>query len=295
MPMTWAIASAAAGGTALPIRSRQAWSLRPSSSSHSSGSTRLCRAASSRVANRSQQEAVALKISENSRERLMKLKAEVVGGVVTVAYLFGVAVLVYVKRASLPGLELNAIGDFLAGVFGPIAFLWLVLGYMQQGRELKLSSNALREQASELRVSVAQQAELLKATNKSLENYEKSLEPLLQLVFSSAFGVSLGGVPKERIVLGLINLGDYCEHLVVRVTLNGNQVGVSGCQSLNSGEREELVFDGVFSEALYYDLTVSYSKSNGVSGEQGFEVCKVSKGGFTRVLIEKNKPEPTMA
>ncbi|PYC33891.1 hypothetical protein [Pseudomonas protegens] len=225
----------------------------------------------------------------------MKLKAEVVGGVVTVAYLFGVAVLVYVKRASLPGLELNAIGDFLAGVFGPIAFLWLVLGYMQQGRELKLSSNALREQASELRVSVAQQAELLKATNKSLENYEKSLEPLLQLVFSSAFGVSLGGVPKERIVLGLINLGDYCEHLVVRVTLNGNQVGVSGCQSLNSGEREELVFDGVFSEALYYDLTVSYSKSNGVSGEQGFEVCKVSKGGFTRVLIEKNKPEPTMA
>ncbi|MDP9518788.1 hypothetical protein [Pseudomonas protegens] len=221
----------------------------------------------------------------------MKLKAEVVGGVVTFAYLVGIAVLVYMKRASLPGLELNAIGDFLAGVFGPIAFLWLVLGYMQQGRELKLSSNALREQANELRVSVAQQAELLKAKNKSLENYEKSLEPLLQLVFSSAFQVSSDGVLKDRIVLGLINVGVYCEHLVARVTLNGNLVGAAGCPSLNNGEREELAFDDVFSEDIYYDLVVSYSKSNGVSGEQGFEVCKTFKGEFLKVKIEKNMPE----
>ncbi|WP_159955678.1 hypothetical protein [Pseudomonas sp. R76] len=99
----------------------------------------------------------------------MKVKSEVVGGVVTSVYLVGVAVLVYWKRASLPGLELNAIGDFLAGVFGPIAFLWLVLGYLQQGRELKLSSEALQLQAQELKNSVDQQKEMVGIAGRQLE------------------------------------------------------------------------------------------------------------------------------
>ncbi|MDP9511358.1 hypothetical protein Q7O56_20175 [Pseudomonas protegens] len=103
----------------------------------------------------------------------MKLKAEVVGSVTTVVYLVGVAVLVYVKRETLPGLELNAIGDFLAGVFGPIAFLWLVLGYLQQGRELKLSSEALRMQADELRASVEQQAIMAEAATRQLQSQQE--------------------------------------------------------------------------------------------------------------------------
>ena len=34
-------------------------------------------------------------------------------------------------------LSLNEWGDFLAGAFGPIAFMWLVTGYLQQGKELR--------------------------------------------------------------------------------------------------------------------------------------------------------------
>lgn len=33
-------------------------------------------------------------------------------------------------------LELNEIGDYLAGVFSPLAFLWLVIGYLMQNIEL---------------------------------------------------------------------------------------------------------------------------------------------------------------
>ncbi|MFJ2324980.1 hypothetical protein [Pseudomonas sp. NPDC087690] len=100
----------------------------------------------------------------------MKVKSEVVGGVATGVYLVCVAVLVYWKRTTLPTLELNAIGDFLAGVFGPIAFLWLVLGYIQQGRELKLSSEALQLQAQELKNSVDQQKEMVGIAGRQLEN-----------------------------------------------------------------------------------------------------------------------------
>tara|TARA_R110000744_G_scaffold266361_1_gene380384 strand:+ start:2095 stop:2958 length:864 start_codon:yes stop_codon:yes gene_type:complete len=40
---------------------------------------------------------------------------------------------------------LNEVGDFLAGVFGPIAFGWLVIGYLMQNRELKNSVEQTKE------------------------------------------------------------------------------------------------------------------------------------------------------
>jgi hypothetical protein len=51
----------------------------------------------------------------------------------------------------------NEFGDFLAGVFSPVAFLWLVLGFIQQGHELSL-------QIAELRHSIAAQNDLVVAT-----------------------------------------------------------------------------------------------------------------------------------
>ena len=49
---------------------------------------------------------------------------------------------------------MSAYGDFLAGAVAPIAFLWLILGYMQQGQELKENTNALRQQKDEYSKSV---------------------------------------------------------------------------------------------------------------------------------------------
>ncbi|MCU0121803.1 hypothetical protein N8H74_26380 [Pseudomonas sp. B2M1-30] len=66
-------------------------------------------------------------------------------------------------------LKLNEIGDLAAGVFGPVAFLWLILGYLQQGRELRLSSEALQLQAKELRLSVDQQREMVGIAGRQLE------------------------------------------------------------------------------------------------------------------------------
>lgn len=106
----------------------------------------------------------------------MKLKSEYVGWLVTGLYILGVFVVVYLKRSTLPCLGLNEIGDFLAGVFGPLAFLWLVLGYLQQGRELKLSSEALRMQADELKASVEQQTVMARAATDQLKAQQLAFE-----------------------------------------------------------------------------------------------------------------------
>ena len=69
-------------------------------------------------------------------------------------------------------LEINQLGDFLAGAFGPLALGWLVLGFFQQGRELKNSVETLRLQAQELRNSVEQQRKLVEATREQI-NFEQ--------------------------------------------------------------------------------------------------------------------------
>lgn len=48
----------------------------------------------------------------------------------------------------------NEWGDFLAGSFSPLALFWLVAGYIQQGKELKLNTEALLLQQQEMKHQV---------------------------------------------------------------------------------------------------------------------------------------------
>ena len=86
----------------------------------------------------------------------------------------GLAWLTWGRLGALQKMDLNEIGDFMAGAFGPLAILWLVLGYFQQGIELRQNSNALQMQADELANSVQQQAELV-AVSKAQLQYEKDI------------------------------------------------------------------------------------------------------------------------
>lgn len=98
---------------------------------------------------------------------------------VLAAYLFfdGAA-----KWKALLSAPPNELGDFLAGAFAPLAFLWLALTVWLQSRELRLqrrelqqNGEALRLQAEELRNSVEQlrkQTDLLQ-TNAQTREREK--------------------------------------------------------------------------------------------------------------------------
>jgi hypothetical protein len=97
-----------------------------------------------------------------------------VGLIFTLTYLTGAGWYVGYGQQSISTLELNALGDFLAGVFSPLAFLWLVLGFLQQGEELRQNGEALRLQAEELRKSVEHQEQLVLATREQVE-FEKSV------------------------------------------------------------------------------------------------------------------------
>ncbi|SBS36057.1 hypothetical protein MAQ5080_03345 [Marinomonas aquimarina] len=63
-------------------------------------------------------------------------------------------------------LGLNEIGDYLAGVFSPLAFGWLIYGYIIQNKELKLSRDTQELQ--------------LKEYIKSVNKFEKQTSALVE-------------------------------------------------------------------------------------------------------------------
>ena len=65
------------------------------------------------------------------------------------------AILAAWKFDALTTMTLNELGDFLAGASAPIALLWLVVGYFQHGRELRLNTDVLKAQERELRQQVS--------------------------------------------------------------------------------------------------------------------------------------------
>lgn len=87
------------------------------------------------------------------------------GWSVTVIWLaIGVSYVIFIYGAcEFVNLAPNYLGDFFAGLFAPVAFLWLVLGYFQQGEELKQNTEALRQQYDEMKRSADESAKQSKA------------------------------------------------------------------------------------------------------------------------------------
>ena len=90
------------------------------------------------------------------------------GFALTLSYLIAIAYFSHRHQTAFDKLGPEGWGNFLAGVFAPLAFFWLVLGFLQQGHELRQSASALWLQSEELRNSVEQQRALVEATREQI-------------------------------------------------------------------------------------------------------------------------------
>ena len=90
--------------------------------------------------------------------------------------------------------SLNELGDFLAGIFAPVAFFWLILGYVQQGKQLEQNTKALEQQEralqlqiDEMKESVKQQKEIAVINEKSLQASFEKERPEITYIFPSCY------------------------------------------------------------------------------------------------------------
>ena len=96
-------------------------------------------------------------------------KAAIAGISATILYFLALAAIISLGVEEFSSLSPNEWGDFIAGSLGPLAIFWLILGYFQQGRELRNSVEALSLQTKELEASVEQQRELVRASREAID------------------------------------------------------------------------------------------------------------------------------
>jgi len=192
----------------------------------------------------------------------------------TALYVGGAITIMGARFDELRILKLNEIGDLAAGVFGPVAFLWLILGYVQQGRELKVSSDALRMQASEFKA-------LVEAQNAMLENHERALDPLLIVTQKNGKQTDDGFSPLFEVV----NNGEYCSDVRGIVRGGGGYThGIAMSPLVRGGAR--LFSCGDLKEDGQYVLEIEYEKTNRKSGKQSFLIYKYTDAGTDRTNIQ---------
>lgn len=183
-------------------------------------------------------------ISTSSRSRRKPLTK--FGTVGSIAYLAAIGAYAWANWPE-EALELNVLGDFLAGAFAPLAFLWLVLGFLQQGRELSL-------QIEELRHSVSAQRDLVDATNllrdheieaqnQRLAEEARINTPILVLTYRDTFQHN-SALSDET--FNITNGGRRCTNLKLNLEM-GELLFERNIFDTGDGEDFRIIFDKRFS------------------------------------------------
>jgi hypothetical protein len=215
----------------------------------------------------------------------------VIGIVFSVLYLVAVFYVIGGRLDSLYAMRLNEIGDFLAGVFGPIAILWLVLGFFQQGIELQLSTKALELQAIELRRSVEQQRELVAVTREQLRTELDALRFERQARRDAAkpnlilygVGANVTGDGKVRTKATFKNVGNTATLVRVNASPSLENLSPKSVPSIARNEEIRISFDYSRSEPFRNSiLTFAFTDANGEPDELSFGV----RQGTTRETVE---------
>lgn len=176
-----------------------------------------------------------------------------IGGALTLVYLVVVIVVTWSRIGALITMPLNEVGDFLAGAFGPVGFLWLVFGFIQQGDELRQgtealklqadelqrSTQALHMQAIELRNSVEQQSIMAAAALDQIEAQRAALQMQLDerdkalMANFSIRNISSGGGPQgmAKNTIRIWNEGANATDLAISF-----EPQIPGAHPLNLGE-----------------------------------------------------------
>ncbi len=203
----------------------------------------------------------------------------VLGVLLTGFYLLFVWRVVGDRFYLLDEMALNEVGDFLAGVFGPLAILWLVLGFFQQGLELRQSTTALKMQADELKSSVVQQAAMVEVSRQQLDaalsaaQYERDLsekncEPHIDFQFDH-----IRYMPKiDCALFKLKNTGPRCTSLSVIYSESDEIQRDLGYFEVFSEKELQIEVDiRNLTKSEGRKVSLSYTKINGSRSHQIYE------------------------
>jgi hypothetical protein len=205
---------------------------------------------------------------------------------VSAAYVVGLLIYAWCVRSAMLNMKPDEFATFLSGVFAPLAFLWLVLGFRQQGDELQNSARALWLQGEELRNSVEQQRQLVEVSREQLaseladrlraeEDAERAAQP--QLLMPRPGGSYSG--PRRTLNLIVTSGGPTCSD--VRLLVDD----VVAQRATVLGEGGQIKTEKEFQtpeEVQPLQVAVEYTDLRGNRRVQRFHVPVAEEGGPNR-------------
>ncbi|MCJ2030839.1 hypothetical protein MKK50_15820 [Methylobacterium sp. J-043] len=217
----------------------------------------------------------------------------------TVAYLLVSAVLLFLRRSEFGlgceagdpncgSLQLNDIGDVAAGIFAPLAFLWLFVATQLQRRELSLQRAELAEtravladQQRELEISAkesAHQTEIMRRTLDATMSRSVYDDFNLQLYFISKIWIKAHGTE------------------IFYESRDGKDVGqvlFLNVSEIAFPSQDQFSAIDSFYEELYNDMDrlvirVSNGEKLTISGERGYTIWRAFQDGIEPLEILLN-------
>lgn len=206
------------------------------------------------------------------------------GVLLTFAYIGVFGWLFGTQISQINSLKPNELGDFLAGVFGPVALFWVVLGFFQQGLELRHSVETLKLQAEELKNSVEQQRELVKASRDQIEldretilhqreQYLREINPVFVVSQAGGHGVAWGRMFR----FSILNKGEIASDVnisIISTELSPNDFHFPSI-ARGSSENIETVLSSAGLKAGACRMYVRCSKKNGDPFEEVYSIHSI--------------------
>lgn len=213
-----------------------------------------------------------------------------IGLIGTAVWIICIVVYLVLKGVNPFGLEPNELGDFVAGALGPLGILWIVLGFWQQGDELRNSVDALQLQGRELRAAVDQQKELVAVTRKQVDadlSAQEESREARRIAASPNFTVSPSGgtISGEKIksTVNVVNLGADCTD----VRFDSAESGALRRHPLfKSGHQDRFAIEHPSSSDWEMLITFTYRNTSNETGTQSFKL-KSAGEGMVGFLVEK--------
>lgn len=223
-----------------------------------------------------------------------------IGFVTSFIYLAGFAFFSLQHREDFNSLGPDGWANFLAGAFAPLAFLWLVLGFIQQGHELRQSAQALHLQAEELKNSVEQQRALVETTREQIDlerqvlkenRDEQARRTKPNLRAQSGGGMTSSGVVTRDVMVE--NFGATCTNVNLEIFQDGERQAVKQQPQLQKGETAIVRFSAHPDQEISgMSLVCRYVDQQNAEGVSWFEILDEGPPGdhFSFKVVPTEKP-----